>query len=117
MSNNEKKYEDVCSELIELSQYFIDDYTDDMETIEMSDDDGTTYKAELIVDFEIDDVLYALCVSPDDELMVLRRDEVQGEMMFSVVDEVNELLDVTEALKSIMEDMDAQDVEEKKNSR
>lgn len=104
MEYEDKAYLKVCDELIELAQTYVDEHDLDYETIEFLDDEGNVYGAELIVSFKIDDVFYVLCTSQDDELMVLRREDVHGDQGYVVVDALNELVEVKQVLEELLEE-------------
>lgn len=104
MQNEDKAYIQVCNELIELAQTYVDEHDLDYETLEFLDDDGNVYEAELIVSFKIEDVFYVLCTSADDELMVLRREAIHGEQGYVVVEALNELIEVKQVLEELLED-------------
>lgn len=103
MEYEDKAYLKVCDELIALAQTYVDEHDLDYETIEFLDDEGNVYGAELIVSFKIDDVFYVLCTSQDDELMVLRREDVHGDQGYVVVDALNELVEVKQVLEELLE--------------
>lgn len=104
MQNEDKAYIEVCEELIDLAQTYVDEHDLDYETLEFLDDEGNVYEAELIVSFKIDEVFYVLCTSSDDELMVLRREEVHGDQGYVVVDALNELIEVKQVLEELLEE-------------
>lgn len=104
MQNEDKAYIKVCDELIELAQTYVDGHDLDYDTLEFLDDDGNVYKAELIVSFKIEDVFYVLCTSEDDELMVLRREDIHGDQGYVVVDALNELVEVKQVLEELLEE-------------
>lgn len=102
MQGEDKAYIKVCDELIELAQTYVDEHDLDYETLEFLDDDGNVYGAELIVSFKIEDAFYVLCTSQDDELMVLRREDVHGEQGYVVVEALNELIEVKQVLEELL---------------
>lgn len=104
MEQSEKAYAKVCDELIELAQTYLDNNEVEYDTIEFIDDDGNEYSAGLIVSFKIDEAFYVLCTTPEDELMVLRRENLHGDQVFVVVDALNELIEVKEVLAELLED-------------
>lgn len=103
MNNNTQNYdfENVIEDIIDFAEVLSEGI--EPQTIALEGDDGDIIELELMFSFKINDSMYAICVNDEDELIVLRRDQIHRTGNFIFVESEVELTEVRDALRDLTE--------------